>query len=87
MIENEEEQELILGLHSLDLREQFIISKALCIAVSILSKEKYPPESDMKDMRRLVLKKFPIYAAVEEASSHLEEAHETLAKLEQNDEL
>lgn len=43
----------------LDVREQFIISKALFVAVRALDKEEFPPHSDIACMEKLLETKFP----------------------------
>ena len=53
---------------TLDMREQFIISKALCVAMETLKDEVHPPVSDISSMMLLMEEKFPIYSVVQKAS-------------------
>ena len=53
---------------TLDVREQFIISQALCVAIKTMAKEKYPEESNIEDMKILIEDKFPLWKAIDDAS-------------------
>ena len=53
---------------TLDVREQFLISQALCIAVKSMAKEKYPENSNIADMEMLIADKFPLWKAIDDAS-------------------
>ena len=55
----------------MSIRDQFIISQALCIASKVMAEDKYPEESNIADMEELITTKFPLYRAIEEASSVL----------------
>jgi hypothetical protein len=65
---------------TLDMREQFIISKALHTAMETLKQEKHPAYSDIACMMVLLDKKFPIYSIVATAN---EACGEQLNKLQQ----
>ena len=52
----------------LTMRDQLIISQALCVAVKVLEAEPRPEVSNISDMRRLMEEKFPLWSAVENAT-------------------
>ncbi len=51
------------------MRDQLIISQALCVAVKVLEAEPRPEVSNISDMRRLMEEKFPLWSAVEKATT------------------
>jgi len=55
-------------VQELNIRDQFIISQALCIASKAMADEKYPEDSNIADMEELITNKFPLYRSIEEAS-------------------
>ena len=55
----------------LDVREQFIISKALFVAGRALDKEEFPPHSDIACMEKLLETKFPSSVVMEEVKSNM----------------
>ena len=65
---------------TLDMREQFIISKALHTAIDTLKLEENPPTSDIACMMVLLGEKFPIYRIVASAN---EVCEDQLNKLKQ----
>ena len=64
MIFNENIEEQVLTM-----RDQLIISQALCVAVKVLEAEPRPEVSNIADMRRLMEEKFPLWSAVEKATT------------------
>ena len=72
--EEESDEDYIMNSRSckmprgvLTLRDQLMISKALCIAVEVLNKEEYPPTSDIATMEDLIDDRFPLQRAIEHA--------------------
>jgi hypothetical protein len=57
----------------LTMRDQLIISQALCVAVKVLEAEPRPEVSNITDMKRLMEDKFPLWSAVEKATNVFKE--------------
>ena len=72
---------------TLDMREQFIISKALCVAMEALKNEIHPPVSDISSMMLLMEEKFPIYSVVQKASEATTEQLNQLQEAMEDSEL
>jgi hypothetical protein len=44
-------------------RDNIIIAQALCVAIEAMSREEYPEESNINDMRRILEARYPSAAA------------------------
>ena len=67
------------------LRGHFIVGKALYVAVQTLEKEKYPPTSDIEQMKEIGEKLFPIGYIGAEASEKFSDK-EVWQELQKNSE-
>jgi hypothetical protein len=57
----------------LTVRDQLIISQALCVAVKVMEAEPRPELSNIADMKSLIEDKFPLWAAVSKATDAFKE--------------
>lgn len=61
------------------LREQFVLSQALHVAIDTLSEAEHPEHSNINDMRHLMEEDFPIYSIVAKAKSFM--SHEEITEV------
>jgi hypothetical protein len=63
----------------LTLREQYIISQALYVAIEKLAEAENPEHSNIKDMQTLLDEDFPIYNVVAKAKSFM--SHDEISEV------